>query len=268
MDGRPQISGILEITFLWYKLWRSLCKSPAIAQWVSQSTGIGLRECLATWIHLLRESRQAPSPDCNICLILSDETDNPWWCVFLSSFLIVCSVLYLWHYLKYLNCQKWLSHHFHKYLNYHNIVRSHKLWPFTVFLLFRKYWIWHRSLLDLCDTVLQFGQMCETCHGDWICTDSVEGDLRKLVLCKPTNMLPPCQLFHGYTGFHCREVMDERTRMRIWMRKDEFEESYAAAGGGRMPFQQRSELCVSHNLQTAVGWPPQTVQQQLNWRKT
>ena len=140
-------------------------------------------------------------------------TDNPWWCVFLSSSLIVCSVLYLWHYLKYLNCQKWLSHHFHKYLNYHNIVRSHKLWPFTVVLLFSKYWIWHRSLLDLCDTVLQFGQMCKTCHGDWICIDSVEGDLRKLLLCKPTNILPPLSAFSWLYMFSLQ---------RIWMRGDEW----------------------------------------------
>ena len=187
-------------------------------------------------------------------------TDNPWWCVFLSSSLIVCSVLYLWHYLKYLNCQKWLCHHFHKYLNYHNIVRSHKLWPFTVFLLFSKYWIWHRSLLDLCDTVLQFGQMCETCHGDWICTDSVEGDLRKLLLCKPTNILPPCQLFHGYTSFHCRGYGWEEMNEDLDEKRRERGKLCSSRGRKGMPFQQRSELCVSHNLQTAVGWPPQTVQ--------
>ena len=99
-------------------------KSPAIAQWVSKSTGSRLRECLATWIHLLRESLRAGS-GLQYMSNLVRRTDNPWWCVFLSSSLIVCcSPLYLWHYLKYLNCQKWLSHHFHKHLNYHNIVIS------------------------------------------------------------------------------------------------------------------------------------------------
>ena len=123
MDGRPQISGILEITFLPQIVVNS-SKSPVIAQWVSKSTGSRLRECLATWIHLLRESLRAGS-GLQYMSNLVRRTDNPWWCVFLSFSLIVCcSPLYLWHYLKYLNCQKWLSHHFHKHLNYHNIVIS------------------------------------------------------------------------------------------------------------------------------------------------